>query len=977
MLLAALWLLFGSAIGWNLYSDRDVIDSTERQRLSNLAEVIDKNLQAQLRATDAALDSLRADLPFFAAHQDGKALLNRRLQAMADVMVGVRTTLILDADGTTTASSRPELIGRNFAERAYFQAARDGRDPNVLHVSPPFKTALGVYAINVSKQITDGRGQFAGVIGATLDPDYFNALLDSVRYAPDMWTALSHEDGRLFLMVPPRPGVEGMDLARPGSFYSRHRDSGQQATVVEGVVYATGEERMMALRTIRLTGLAVDKTLVIGVARDLPAIFAVWQKNAIEQIELLALLVLITSAGLAVYQKRQRAYDVLMASRRAERKQAEAALRESEERYRTAFVTSPDAININRLADGLYLEINQGFSRLVGWTAEEVVGRTSREINIWRNMDDRQKLVDGLQRDGYVENLEADFVARDGRVITALMSAHLMTLNGEQCILSVTRDINDRKQAEHDLVASEKRFQDIAGASADWIWEVDADDRYTYVSEGVTELLGYTPAEVIGKTPFDLMPDDEAERVRPIFHAVAAQHDGFRDLDNINRHKDGSLRHVQTNGVPILDDNGQLLGYRGLDRDITERMQARAELEALVVSRTAELQQAKEAAEAANIAKSAFLANMSHEIRTPMNGILGMAHILRREGVTPQQAERLDTIDRSAQHLLGIINNVLDLSKIEAGKFALEETPVAIDSLMANVGSIIAERARAKGIRLLTETGPLPNNLVGDPTRLQQALLNYATNAVKFADKGAVTLSTFLQEETADSALLRFEVKDTGIGIPAETMPRLFSAFEQADNSMTRKYGGTGLGLAITRRLAELMGGEVGADSTPGVGSTFWFTARLKKRGEAVAAAPATSTDAETLIRQHHSGSRILVADDEPINLEVARLQLESVGLLVDTVEDGAEAVTRAQEKAYAAIFMDMQMPNVNGLEATQQIRQLPGYRNTPIIAMTANAFAEDKARCFEAGMSDFLTKPFDPDTLFATLLRGLRRDDA
>jgi CheY-like chemotaxis protein len=381
-------------------------------------------------------------------------------------------------------------------------------------------------------------------------------------------------------------------------------------------------------------------------------------------------------------------------------------------------------------------------------------------------------------------------------------------------------------------------------------------------------------------------------------------------------------------------------------------------------------------AESANVAKSDFLANMSHEIRTPMNGIIGMANILRREGVTSKQAQRLDTIDASAQHLLSVINDVLDISKIEAGKFTLEEVPVVISSLMANVSSILSERAKAKGIHLLIETEHLPHNLVGDPTRLQQALLNYATNAVKFTEKGNVTLRALKQEETADSVIVRFEVTDTGIGIAPEALSRLFSTFEQADNSMNRKYGGTGLGLAITKRLAELMGGEAGAESTPEMGSTFWFTVKLTKSCEAAVAPTQTVVDAEAEVRQRYAGQRILVVDDEPINREVALMQLEAVDLVVDTAEDGAEAVAMARRNSYAAIFMDMQMPKLNGVEATQEIRLLPGYRDIPIIAMTANAFAEDKAQCIEAGMSDFLIKPFNPDQMFAILLQAFSRSE-
>jgi CheY-like chemotaxis protein len=255
-------------------------------------------------------------------------------------------------------------------------------------------------------------------------------------------------------------------------------------------------------------------------------------------------------------------------------------------------------------------------------------------------------------------------------------------------------------------------------------------------------------------------------------------------------------------------------------------------------------------------------------------------------------------------------------------------------------------------------------------------LLNYATNAVKFTEQGTVTLRALKQEETAESLRVRFEVTDTGIGIAPDAMSRLFGNFEQADNSMTRKYGGTGLGLAITKRLAELMGGEVGAGSTPGVGSTFWFTVKLTKSGRITEAAAEVAVDAEAEIRRRYAGLRILVADDEPINREIALMQLEAVDLVVDTAEDGAAAIALATKNSYAAIFMDMQMPNLNGLEATQAIRQFPGQKDTPIIAMTANAFSEDREHCYKAGMNDFLGKPFKPDDLFAILLRALRRSE-
>jgi CheY-like chemotaxis protein len=364
---------------------------------------------------------------------------------------------------------------------------------------------------------------------------------------------------------------------------------------------------------------------------------------------------------------------------------------------------------------------------------------------------------------------------------------------------------------------------------------------------------------------------------------------------------------------------------------------------------------------------------MSHEIRTPLNAITGMTHLIRRSGVAPQQEERLAKIDTAGQHLLDIINTILDLSKIEAGKFSLEETGLSVQTILGNVVAMLADKAQARNLRLVIESQPALPRLLGDPTRLQQSLLNYATNAIKFTEQGSVTLRVLRQEESAEALLLRFELEDTGIGIPPETLPRLFSAFEQADNSTTRKYGGTGLGLAITRRLAQMMGGDAGVESRLGKGSTFWFTARLKKQGdEYTSAQHDDDSAAEATIRQRYPGKRILVVDDEPINREIARMLLEEAGLHVDTAEDGGKALAMARASTYSAILMDMQMPQMNGLDATQRIRELPGNREMPIIAMTANAFAEDRARCVAAGMNDFLAKPFDPDALFACVLRWL-----
>jgi CheY-like chemotaxis protein len=333
----------------------------------------------------------------------------------------------------------------------------------------------------------------------------------------------------------------------------------------------------------------------------------------------------------------------------------------------------------------------------------------------------------------------------------------------------------------------------------------------------------------------------------------------------------------------------------------------------------------------------------------------------------------LEKLEAAGEHLLGIINAVLDLSKIDAGKFDLEETTVRAESVLRNIASMLQERVNAKHLLLEIETQRIPTQLLGDPTRLQQALLNYATNAVKFTEQGRIILRVGLVEENPYDVLIRFEVQDTGIGIAPAVMPKLFATFEQADNTTTRKYGGTGLGLAITKKLAQLMGGEAGADSSPGVGSTFWFTARLKKGKSARLVEPhSPAEDAEAVLKRDYAGCRILLVEDEPINREISLMLLDDVGLVVDVAEDGIEAVERVRQNSYDLILMDMQMPRMDGLDATLQIRKLPLGETIPILAMTANAFAEDKVHCFTAGMNDFIIKPVKPEALFTILLQWL-----
>jgi PAS domain S-box-containing protein len=396
-------------------------------------------------------------------------------------------------------------------------------------------------------------------------------------------------------------------------------------------------------------------------------------------------------------------------------------------------------------------------------------------------------------------------------------------------------------------------------------------------------------------------------------------------------------------------------------------------LEAVVAERTAALSEAKESAEAASRAKSTFLANMSHELRTPMNAIMGMTGLALRQSPPAGLQMQLKKIEQASQHLLAVINDILDISKIEAGHLELERIDFRLGAVTENLHSLLAQRAGEKGLKLDIDLPPALSSLClrGDPVRLGQILLNLMINAIKFTDQGKVTLQISQIRADEQSACLGFEITDSGIGISEADQRRLFNAFEQADNSMSRKYGGTGLGLAISKHLVHLMGGEIGMRSEIGRGSTFWFRLCLEKC--ATPANPAANADSARLLQQYFAGTRILLAEDEPINQEVSLGLLEDVGLCVDIAEDGEQAVALASRNDYALILMDMQMPNMNGIDATRAIRALPAYAHTPILAMTANAFIEDRQQCLDAGMNEHLSKPVDPDRLFATVYKWLQ----
>ncbi len=634
---------------------------------------------------------------------------------------------------------------------------------------------------------------------------------------------------------------------------------------------------------------------------------------------------------------------------------------------------SPASIVITDL-NGKIEYVNPRFSRVTGYQWMEVVGQNPRLLKSGQTPPETHRQLWNAVTAGHEWHGEFVNQKKDGSLYyeSAIISPIADTNGVATHYLAVKEDITERKRAEEALRISEERHRILADYAKDVIWTTALDGSITYISPAVEAVRGFTAAETMRQKIEDILTPASQSIILGYFKKLSADLAAGRTAQSFQQEleyhcKDGSTVWTEVTAHPVLHEDGSLAEILGVTRDIGEHKR-------LVL----DLQRLKEAAEAANLAKSQFLASMSHEIRTPMNGILGMAQVLMLPDI--EETDRLEytrIILTSGQTLLNLLNDILDLSKIEAGKVNLESIAFEPYEILRETELLFTEMARTKGLPIEVHwSGPVRRYL-GDPLRLRQMLSNLLGNALKFTQNGHIYLAAQEVEIEQESALLEFSVSDSGIGIAEDKQSLLFQNFSQVDSSTTRNYGGTGLGLSIVRTLAELMGGKVGVESKPDLGSRFWFRIRAQRLedlfhtsatlpGAAVGKAQGPATFA----------ARLLVVEDNLVNQTVIGVLLEKLGVTALFAADGklALAMITAGEPV-DLILMDLEMPVLDGYQATLQIRQreaATGLAHLPIIALTASAFAEDRQRCLEAGMDDVLTKPIALNILTATLQQWL-----
>jgi PAS domain S-box-containing protein len=645
-------------------------------------------------------------------------------------------------------------------------------------------------------------------------------------------------------------------------------------------------------------------------------------------------------------------------------------LRQSEEKFRALVSNIPD-VTWTCAASCRTEYISSNVERLLGFTVAELSGKDAVPWLDRIHPDDAKPVAEAFRElfaEGRPFDVEFRAQRKDGKWIWLHDRAYrTYEKDGMHYADGIFSDITERKRAEE----MRERMASIVDSSSDAILGKTLSGVITAWNRGAERLFGYSSAEAVGSSILMLIPADRIKEESEILARIE-RGERLEHFETVRVRKDGKHIDVSVTISPMKDSSGVVVGASKIARDITDSKRAEEEM-----------RKAKEAAEAANLAKSQFLANMSHEIRTPMNGVIGVAGLLLDTKLTPEQQQYAEIVRTSGEALMSVINDILDFSKIEAKKLSLETKNFELNRVLKDSVAVISIKASEKGLKLRCEVEPgTPALLRGDSGRLRQILINLVGNAVKFTPQGGVSVQARLEAQDEHKATLRFTVSDTGIGFPQERAAVLFEPFVQADGSSTRKYGGTGLGLTIAKQLAELMGGRIGVESEEGKGSAFWFTAVFEEQKKDAGADAVVAVPAVAPVRvgpfagkSRKSRPRILLAEDNTTNQQVAVAMLTKLGYAVDAVENGAQAIAALERASYDLIVMDGMMPGMNGYEATRRIRSGgAGIDNAqiPIVAFTAAAMTGDKDKCIEAGMNDYVAKPVSLSQLGEVLQKYL-----
>ncbi|MFO1412394.1 MAG: response regulator [Burkholderiales bacterium] len=891
---------------------------------------------------------------------------NPFLAALVNDFPEVGAINVFDAAGTMAMSSEPRPANLNIADRPFFAELARSKVPDLQFTEPLYSKATGKPVLVAFRAILSPAREFRGAVVIAIDLDYFESVFRQVNTGPGGVVQLRRtEDDRLVLRWPVVAAAFTQKVQATESFQALKAGASEGVTRLQGPV--DGVERISAYH--RLAGFP----FFVIVGRSTDAIFGEWRTNAgivllIAALALGAIGMLLRRAS--VQERDRRVVEGRYAAIVNEQRDAvcrflpDTTLTFANATYRRFFEKPGTNILGTRWLDRIPFGVREHVATQI---THQIDSRESSLREFWEDCGD------GVNR--CIQWQDTPLLDEDGNVVE---------------LQGVGRDITAHKRAIRQLAESENRLRLALETAGQGWFEIDMAAGLTRESPNVAALLGFQSAErsyTFEHWLQDIHPDDHA--------AMAEIRDQIATADVLPRREyrrkaaDGSWRWLMSVGHVIerapdgtprwvvgihMDVHERHVEHALLKQTASELEHHRSNLERMVKERTEQFLREKEKAEAANLSKSAFLANMSHEIRTPLNAITGMAHLLRKSGLTEPQGQRLGHIEVASKHLLEVINSVLELSKIDAGKIRLNESETDLLAVATSVMAMVEGKAADKNLSLALEAAPGVPRVLADATRLREALLNYVGNAIKFTQSGGIKLRLDVLEQDEAAVTVRFQVTDTGIGIAPEDLARLFTAFEQVDNSATRKYGGTGLGLAITKRLAQCMGGDAGAHSAFGQGSTFWFTARLPRAPASAAdrRMQATAGDASAALRNAHAGRRVLVVDDEPICLTLTGILLEESGLKVETAVDGVMAVELANSGRFDVVVMDMQMPRMGGIQATRTIRSTGKHPTVPIVALTANAFEEDRAACLAAGMNDFLAKPVDPNALALAVKRCL-----